>query len=460
MNRFCLATASLFLLPACIFGVSSDSDSTSVIAVETAGADGFVAAADAPTAQPEVDAAPSADTGPAADTPGAADVAAVDTGSPPDAAPPDVPKQPGCGELNAECWTHESCCAGFCSYTGFDYVPGACSVPQPAGSYCQTDAWCDSGKCQGEVCAPAQCAADGAECAWSVECCSGFCTIDGAAYVLGVCAAPQPLGSPCQSDAACAQGTCVDGQCSDDPCPSGGCPPECKPNFQECWSHQDCCTGFCTYSGVDYTPGSCQPRQPLGAYCVQDPWCQSGKCVDNACVDAACQAADAPCFGPQACCSGLCTWAGGEAPGACTAPQLAGAECKSGAWCQSGVCANAVCQPLPAAPSFKQVYKQVIEARGCTTNFCHGSPGAPLAMHTEQAAWDDLVGAPSTEDWCIAMRVVPGKPEESMLWQKVRPVALDGEGPWCGPKMPLGTQGLSEADAELIRLWITSGAAP
>jgi hypothetical protein len=462
MTRNLVVITSLFALQACVFGTPGDGKSTTIKPVGTSGADGLADGGEVGRPDPTTDAVSGAETGPEADVSvkGDPDVVA-DTPSPPDVIEdPDVPKRPGCAEVNVECWDNNACCSGLCTYTGFDYSPGVCSAPQPSGAYCRSDAWCESGKCKGEVCAPEICVVEAANCVWSAECCSGFCTVDGAAYVQGVCAKPQPLGSPCQSDNACAEGTCIDGLCNDNPCPSGECPNQCKPAHQECWSHFDCCTGFCTYSGFDYTPGTCQPRQPLGGYCAGDPWCASTKCVDNVCVPLACQAAKAACYNASACCSGLCTWDGSEDAGECSAPQAAGVGCKSDAWCQSGLCQSGKCQATPAKPTFSLVYKQVIQARGCTTNFCHGSPGAPLALHTEKAAWDDLVGAPSTEDWCIPFRVLPGKPEESMLWQKVRPVTNDDTGPWCGPKMPLGTQGLSQADADLINAWILGGAAP
>ncbi|MCB9788518.1 MAG: hypothetical protein H6744_17690 [Deltaproteobacteria bacterium] len=306
------------------------------------------------------------------------------------------------------------------------------------------------------------CLDDAAVCWWSSECCSGFCTSDGAAYVQGVCAPPQPLGSPCVTDAACAEGACVDGLCRDDAgCKGAACPPACLQTAETCWGHYECCSGFCTYSGLDYTPGTCQPRQPLGGYCTDDAWCQSTNCVENACALQGCSLADAPCEYGQQCCSGLCAVTGlAGAPGHCVDPQAPGAPCESEAWCRSGICQDSKCQAPPDKPGFAFVYKQVLQTRGCTTGFCHGSPDAGLPMPSAAAAFDNLVEAASDQDWCLPTRVVPGDPATSLLWERVRPYDDTDPGPWCGPRMPLGSQGLSQPDVDLIKKWITSGAAP
>ena len=56
-----------------------------------------------------------------------------------------------------------------------------------------------------------------------------------------------------------------------------------------------------------------------------------------------------------------------------------------------------------------------------------------------------------------SMRVVPGSIETSILWSRVRPAAQDPV-PACASKMPKGSMGLSEAEAQLVNDWISGGA--
>jgi len=55
------------------------------------------------------------------------------------------------------------------------------------------------------------------------------------------------------------------------------------------------------------------------------------------------------------------------------------------------------------------------------------------------------------------MLVVPGSIEASILWSRVRPASLDPV-PACAPKMPQGSMGLSEGEAQLVNDWIAGGA--
>ncbi|MCY0989112.1 hypothetical protein OV203_18390 [Nannocystis sp. ILAH1] len=111
-----------------------------------------------------------------------------------------------------------------------------------------------------------------------------------------------------------------------------------------------------------------------------------------------------------------------------------------------------------AAPSFAEVYESVFMQRGCLSNYCHGGTQTELVMSDEAVAYANLVGSAATEASCdLSVRVVPGAPEESVLWRRVRPAALDA-GDMCAAKMPLGTMGLEEAEAQLVYDWIAAGA--
>ncbi|WP_170136278.1 hypothetical protein [Nannocystis exedens] len=111
-----------------------------------------------------------------------------------------------------------------------------------------------------------------------------------------------------------------------------------------------------------------------------------------------------------------------------------------------------------AAPSFTEVYESIFMTNGCLAGYCHGNMAGELLMTDEATAHANLVEVESSQVTCgLHVRVVPGAPEESVLWRHVRPIALD-EGDVCAAKMPAGSMGLGEADAQLVYDWIAGGA--
>jgi len=87
---------------------------------------------------------------------------------------------------------------------------------------------------------------------------------------------------------------------------------------------------------------------------------------------------------------------------------------------------------------------------GCTSGYCHGAAAGGLALTDAKASYASLVDAPATMASCgQSVRVVPGDPDASVLWLRVRPAALD-QGMPCGAKMPQGSMGLGDADAAVI----------
>ncbi len=421
-----------------------------------------------------------------------------------------------CGHSAAECWALFDCCEGhFCTYAGTSYVPGECSHPQSDGAYCQEDAWCQSGHCVDSTCQPEACLGVEGECWSDAECCDGtFCTYAGA-YVPGTCNAPLPNGSPCELDAWCAGGYCTDGLCASESCTalddacwsntdcctgvcswtvespyvpgtciqlqpdgqacqadawcaSGWCndglceTPTCLAVGAECYSSFECCqhdgASFCTNTFQDYSPGTCQPSQPDGAWCLEASWCLSGNCVDAKCVPAGCQPQEEPCWSGGECCSGMCTWSGDETePGTCITPQPAGAACVTHDWCQSGHCVDGACTTVGDAPTFAELWELIFQPAGCSSGYCHGSGNSQLSMVDESMAYYNLVVQPAALPGCgLVLRVAPGDPEGSVLWHRVAPAgsgALD-----CFEKMPYGSDGLSPEDADLVKSWIAAGA--
>ena len=359
-----------------------------------------------------------------------------------------------CAAAEAECWSHAECCPGtFCSYAGA-YIAGSCHPPQPDGTPCQEDTWCQSGHCVDGVCAQPNCAVQGVECWSGAECCTGVCSWSTQnVYVPGTCIAPQPDGAACEDPAWCQSGQCSDGVCGPQACGSQG---------SECWLSGDCCDPthvFCTNTWQDYNPGACQPRQPNGAWCFADDWCKSGHCVDSTCAAAGCQPTGEPCWSGGECCTGQCTWDGDNTvTGTCGGPQPDGTACVADAWCISGHCADGTCAS-PEAITFTELWALVLEPRGCTSPYCHGSFASPLPMPDIDTAYANLVGAQAAQPGCdLTIRVVPGDPDSSMMWHRVAPADLGAA--WCGPKMPYGSDGLDLPDALLVKEWILQGAEP
>ena len=108
--------------------------------------------------------------------------------------------------------------------------------------------------------------------------------------------------------------------------------------------------------------------------------------------------------------------------------------------------------------SFTEIYEQIIMPQGCNSGYCHGGGAGGLTMTDEATSYANLVEVDAMSMACsAAVRVVPGAPEESVLWLRARPAALD-EGMPCASKMPEGSEGLSDADGQLLYDWIAGGA--
>ncbi len=90
----------------------------------------------------------------------------------------------------------------------------------------------------------------------------------------------------------------------------------------------------------------------------------------------------------------------------------------------------------------------------CATSGCHTGPAAQhsLAFDDPDAAFASMVNAPSRERpaW---LRVVPGDPANSYLYQKLDPtVPVDGD------RMPAGKLPLTDRELAVVRAWIQQGA--
>ena len=110
--------------------------------------------------------------------------------------------------------------------------------------------------------------------------------------------------------------------------------------------------------------------------------------------------------------------------------------------------------------SFSQVFNEILVPKGCTGGYCHAGHAGGLLMDNLETAYENLVNKEtSTETPCEAtMRVVPGDPDASMFWVRVRPEADDCLTP--EQKMPPFGDGLTDDELKLIHDWILTGANP
>jgi outer membrane protein assembly factor BamB len=120
-------------------------------------------------------------------------------------------------------------------------------------------------------------------------------------------------------------------------------------------------------------------------------------------------------------------------------------------------------EPEPAADTFTAVFNDVIAGAGCAGSpLCHAGEAGKLTMKDKASTYEALVGMPalgenapgSDSPNCSEsglIRVVPGKPDESLLVMK-----LEATQP-CGDQMPIGNK-LSDERISQVRAWIEHGA--
>ena len=96
----------------------------------------------------------------------------------------------------------------------------------------------------------------------------------------------------------------------------------------------------------------------------------------------------------------------------------------------------------------------------CGNGYCHGGGAGGFSITDETGTHFALVDQSAISAVCgLTKLVVPGDPESSILWRRLRPIAQDGDD-ICAPKMPQGSQGLDDAEWQLVYDWIAGGALP
>jgi hypothetical protein len=107
--------------------------------------------------------------------------------------------------------------------------------------------------------------------------------------------------------------------------------------------------------------------------------------------------------------------------------------------------------------TWEAIQTLVFRRHACTFVVCHGTPpGSGDLDLTPTAAYDALVGVPSTADPAYT-RVEPGAPTNSMLWRKLAARTVGLEGVPLNP-MPIADPPLATNELAAVERWIAAGA--
>jgi hypothetical protein len=132
-------------------------------------------------------------------------------------------------------------------------------------------------------------------------------------------------------------------------------------------------------------------------------------------------------------------------------------------WLGAAACSSSDAAPAaaPLDPTFTRVVKEVISEKYCGGSRCHDGSQAGFTLDSASTLHGELVDQPASGPKCRAaspeagpgfIRVVPGKPDESLLYLKINRAAP------CGDAMPgTGTQ-LTADQIALVHDWILAGA--
>lgn len=109
--------------------------------------------------------------------------------------------------------------------------------------------------------------------------------------------------------------------------------------------------------------------------------------------------------------------------------------------------------PPPAEISFSQQIQPIFNSNGCVS--CHGGSGGLFL--TAGQSYNNLVNVNAQAGCTTKKRVLPGNPNESVLYIRISANTPDTE---CGPnsRMPQGSPRLPQSTIDLVREWIAQGA--
>jgi hypothetical protein len=275
-------------------------------------------------------------------------------------------QDPSCRATGAPCLSPSECCSGICAGNA---CQGTC---QPDGIACATNADCCSSNCQNGVCQPACVPGDGGCICTPLTCAQiGFnCGLagDGCGGVIdcGTCPAGQLCGAGGQPGVCAFPGcpppfvmcgsACID--ISSDPQNCGFCGGVCPPGAV-------CAAGACLFGPTTCTDGikdgfetdvdcggNCPPCG-IGQSCIVPSECQSGVCANNVCQAPSCVDGIKNGFETDIDCGG----------GLCPACAV-GRTCNTFFDCQSGLCLAGLCQPPSCFDAIKNGAETDVDCGG------------------------------------------------------------------------------------------------
>ncbi|MBP48218.1 MAG: hypothetical protein CMH53_09810 [Myxococcales bacterium] len=119
---------------------------------------------------------------------------------------------------------------------------------------------------------------------------------------------------------------------------------------------------------------------------------------------------------------------------------------------------NVAQDTAPPGPAWSEVHSKII-APSCGGGYCHGGGNNPFKVTGDastdyQALLNGQAGGKKADKCTSKAYIVPGAPEQSLIWLKSDKNANHG----CGNKMPPVSKGLSQQMSDLLKDWIAAGA--
>jgi len=106
--------------------------------------------------------------------------------------------------------------------------------------------------------------------------------------------------------------------------------------------------------------------------------------------------------------------------------------------------------------TFAAIQGVIFDGYKCTNAACHGAEAMGALNLSSDVAYKNLVEVKSTIS--TLQRVMPGRPEESLLYNKLRAATEPNSVKVEGSPMPNGAPPLSAEHLEVVRRWIEAGA--
>lgn len=106
--------------------------------------------------------------------------------------------------------------------------------------------------------------------------------------------------------------------------------------------------------------------------------------------------------------------------------------------------------------TFAAIQNRIFARHGCAAEACHGSGRSGGLDLRPEVAWSNLVDVASASS--ADMRISPGAPASSFLFNKLRAATEPGSVSVGGSPMPVGAAALSPDELEAVRVWIAAGA--